>query len=587
MFTLSPTGLVLQYEQLSPLALIGRETPDVTVAQSMPGQMFQTGAPGRYGLSALSGDSGTIDGLFETGAAGSTRTILQIQGGPEFPNAYVKVWLDTNNRLLAQVTDQAGVVVATSQVVSPMSSGQLVHFRLAWDCEGMLPPLLQANYGSAYVDVNGTRPDWTIVSQTWTAWRPQTMFVGATPSGSDQFNGVVRRIAVSSLTDPDATQKTWDLWVGVAPTVTSVSIEHLGDLVIGGLDMFSIPPWTTYVVLTGTGAVTLSQSQILAAGGRVGIDVMVPASLTPGIDGTTDCTVLSDGFESNLMACSMPTDVPTISTATIGFNEGLVVTGTYLLSRTPSISSIEIFAPGAVVLTRSDVVTGGGTWTDSSISIPDTLVPGIDNTSTCEATSNAQTTAPHAIVWPAAAPTISSATIGFNEGLTVIGTGLLSTAPASNSVTLTGPGAVVLTALQITTGGGTVGATSISIPAALVPGIDNTTDCEVHANLQDSGTQTCAWPAPAPAISAADLTLVDLTITGSDMSSTSPASNSVVITGDGAVTLSAADITTGGGTFANASIVIPVALIVGVTSSSSAMVHANLQDSNVQAITGP
>jgi len=71
------------------------------------------------------------------------------------------------------------------------------------------------------------------------------------------------------------------------------------------------------------------------------------------------------------------------------------------------------------------------------------------------------------------APTLTVAQIN-NPGpgdLTLTGTTFLSVPPDITSVVITGFGAVTLTQTQITGGGGTVGATSIVIPAALVPGI--------------------------------------------------------------------------------------------------------------------
>jgi hypothetical protein len=67
--------------------------------------------------------------------------------------------------------------------------------------------------------------------------------------------------------------------------------------------------------------------------------------------------------------------------------------------------------------------------------------------------------------------------------ITLTGTTFLSVAPDVTSVVLTGTGAVTLTAAQIIAGGGTVAATSIFIPAALVPGVAAaTTFAKVNAN---------------------------------------------------------------------------------------------------------
>lgn len=71
--------------------------------------------------------------------------------------------------------------------------------------------------------------------------------------------------------------------------------------------------------------------------------------------------------------------------------------------------------------------------------------------------------------------------------LTLTGTTFVSLAPATTSVVITGTGAKTLTASQITTGGGTVSATSIVIPAALIPGVaTGTSSAKVVANGKSS-----------------------------------------------------------------------------------------------------
>ena len=86
-----------------------------------------------------------------------------------------------------------------------------------------------------------------------------------------------------------------------------------------------------------------------------------------------------------------------------------------------------------------------------------------------------------------AAPTLATAVIdapGAGD-ITLTGTTFLSVSPDVTTVMITGTGAVTLTAAQILTGGGTVTATSIVIPAALVPGIaDTTSSVQVRANQQ-------------------------------------------------------------------------------------------------------
>jgi hypothetical protein len=86
-----------------------------------------------------------------------------------------------------------------------------------------------------------------------------------------------------------------------------------------------------------------------------------------------------------------------------------------------------------------------------------------------------------------AAPTLATAdldTPGAGD-LTLTGTNMTSLTPNFTSVILTGTGAITLTQAQILAGGGTVAATSIFIPAALIPGAVTTgTSAQVKADLQ-------------------------------------------------------------------------------------------------------
>jgi len=85
------------------------------------------------------------------------------------------------------------------------------------------------------------------------------------------------------------------------------------------------------------------------------------------------------------------------------------------------------------------------------------------------------------------APTLATAVLGATLVLT--GTTFLSVAPDVTTVVITGTGAVTLTSAQIITGGGTVGATSIVIPVALIPGVVvATSSVKVLANERNTAT---------------------------------------------------------------------------------------------------
>lgn len=166
--------------------------------------------------------------------------------------------------------------------------------------------------------------------------------------------------------------------------------------------------------------------------------------------------------------------------------------------------------------------------------------------------------------------------------VTITGTGLTSLAPDITTVTITGTGAVTLTQTQITGGGGTVGATSIVIPSALIPGVVKNASL---ASVRADGQTTTAKVLAKRAVIATAVLSGSLTITGTDMTSTSPALTTVAITGTGAVTLTQTQITGAGGTVSATSIVIPAGLIPGVVvTASSARVTSNGLNSNVVAI---
>lgn len=182
-----------------------------------------------------------------------------------------------------------------------------------------------------------------------------------------------------------------------------------------------------------------------------------------------------------------------------------------------------------------------------------------------------------------AAPTVTSMRLdlpGVGD-ITISGTNLTSLAPDLTTVVLTGSGAVTLTQTQITGGGGTVSATSIVIPAALVPGVaDSATFGTVTADNQPATGTVALVPTLASAVLGGTLVL-----TGTRMASVPVTETSVVITGTGAVTLTQAQIVTGGGSVGQTSIVIPLALIPGVVAvGSSAQVRSNGLTSAVVAV---
>jgi hypothetical protein len=186
-----------------------------------------------------------------------------------------------------------------------------------------------------------------------------------------------------------------------------------------------------------------------------------------------------------------------------------------------------------------------------------------------------------------AAPTISAANIsaGGTYALTITGTNFTSLAPNVSTVRI---GSTILSAIQITGAGGTFSATSIVIPEALIPlsMIVGTTLVYVTADDQ-TVSHAIAATNVAPVLGAGGAVLsTDLTLTGTGFRSILPNLTSVIITGDGAVTLTAAQIlAVSPGAITDTTIVIDSTLIPGVvTTTSSAQVAANALTSTARAI---
>jgi len=177
-------------------------------------------------------------------------------------------------------------------------------------------------------------------------------------------------------------------------------------------------------------------------------------------------------------------------------------------------------------------------------------------------------------------PTLTGASLAAGGILTLTGLTLLSVAPDSTTVVITGTGAVTLTQAQIAVGG-SVTATTITIPASLAPIIAaGTSSVKVIANAKSSNVLTVA--APPTLTTAVKPGAGALTLTGTNLQ----APLTVAITNTGAITLTSAQILAGGGTIGGTSILIPAALIPGVAASvSSAKVTTNGGATVVVALT--
>lgn len=79
-----------------------------------------------------------------------------------------------------------------------------------------------------------------------------------------------------------------------------------GTLTITGTGLTSLSPDQSSVVVTGTGATTVTQAQIIAGGGVVtAVSIVVPAALVVGVAvATSSAKVVADRNSSNVVAVS-------------------------------------------------------------------------------------------------------------------------------------------------------------------------------------------------------------------------------------------------------------------------------------------
>jgi hypothetical protein len=87
-----------------------------------------------------------------------------------------------------------------------------------------------------------------------------------------------------------------------APTISSAALSS-GNLTITGTIFQSIAPYKTSVIITGPGAVTLTQAQIISGSGTISeTSVYIPAALIPGVTSGSSVTVNANNQSSNTVS---------------------------------------------------------------------------------------------------------------------------------------------------------------------------------------------------------------------------------------------------------------------------------------------
>jgi len=363
------------------------------------------------------------------------------------------------------------------------------------------------------------------------------------------------------------------------PKLTSAVIGSptAGALRITGTGLTSVEPEITRVVVSGATTVTLTQSQILAAGGSISAtQIDIPASLLPVITvGTSVVSLIADSQSSseNLLALANWTSTGWVGT----FNSFKHTTGnTTALTNTLAAVVGVIYNVTLTITGRTAgtvAVTFGGVTlparsTTGTVALAATstgglsIAPSTDFDGTLAISINTVASQVTSLV---ANPAITTAVLKAGVG---------------DSLTFATP-TITLVDSAGTFAAGDVGK-SIIISGATDPNNNGTFTIATRV----SATEITYANAAGSTETSSFVYRVDLTITGTGMASSSPDVTSVYITGTGAVTLTETAITAGGGSVGATSIVIPAALIPSVVpTTSSAQVRAHNQLSTVVAIT--
>lgn len=308
--------------------------------------------------------------------------------------------------------------VPSDRVLLSADRGTLHGLASAWNVHGFVSSGLISMFAfdsaltatPVVTSVSHLGTDTTITGTTFLSVTPDVTYaIFTNPSGTTQkipssaFSGftttqIVVPNAAVTIGTPDegwtvtiqANCKTSNAQpIGDVAVITTAVLGPTGNVTLTGTHFASTLPNLSSVVITGTGAVTLTRAAIIAAPGGVFTDtsVVIPAALVPGVaEATTSAAVVAESFTSAAVALIV---TPVLTTAQIdapGAGD-LTLTGTSFLSTAPATSSVIITGTGAVTLTRAAILAAGGVaaFTETSVVIPAALVPGIAAT-----TSSAQ-----------------------------------------------------------------------------------------------------------------------------------------------------------------------------------------------------
>jgi hypothetical protein len=354
------------------------------------------------------------------------------------------------------------------------------------------------------------------------------------------------------------------------PRLTSAVIDSggVGYLTINGTGLTSLEPDLTRVTITGATIVTLTQSQIVAAGGSLSpTAIVIPPALLPVVTvGTSSVTVVADNqtLSANLLSLTGWT-----STGWTGSFNAYKHTAGNTTALTNTLAAV--VGVGYLISFTITGNTGGGTITPTFGGVTGAAIsstPAVPTLYTATTTGSLSIlpTSPFngtiqvsirtlgAMLTSTAAPPVVTTAV-LRRGTT----GTTSLTFSTPTVTLVDTAATFLA--------GDVGK-SIRISGAATPGNNGTF---VIASVPVPGGTSLTYTNAGGATEAAAYTL-ELGITGTALASVAPDTTSVIVSGTGAVTLTEAQITTAGGTVGATSIIVPITLIPSVVLTASLVV---------------
>jgi hypothetical protein len=149
-----------------------------------------------------SGQQGTIELLFVTGAVGVARSLCYLVDNPVNPTNYLGVGIDTSNRPFVSWTDELGVVNAlVIPSTAAIGENRIVKVRATWNSVQVIDGTRHGTF-----TVNGEAiptGDWSTDPIAPWGYFPSThLLLGMGIGGASDFNGEIKLCQVSNFVNP-------------------------------------------------------------------------------------------------------------------------------------------------------------------------------------------------------------------------------------------------------------------------------------------------------------------------------------------------------------------------------------------------